>query len=322
MSEPGEVGSAEHSHCIVAIIPAYNEERYIGSVVLKAREYADVVLVVDDGSADRTAAIAGLAGAQVMHHPTNQGKGRALNTGFGAARTLRPRAIVILDGDGQHLPEEVPSVLAPILAGEADIVIGSRYLREPCRVPRHRVWGHRAANLLTDLISGMAVSDSQSGFRAFSPRAVAAISFSSSGFSVESEMQFLARDHGLRVVEVPITADYTERPKRSVMNHGLKVLNGVLRLVGQYRPLLFFGLPGLAFLLTGLGCGVYVVGIFRRSQTLVTGYALLGALLAVLGSLSLFTGMMLHSVRGILRDALQSREHSWDEAVESSVTQR
>jgi glycosyltransferase involved in cell wall biosynthesis len=320
MSKPDKTESNGRASCVIAIIPAYNEERYIGSIVLKSQEYADVVIVVDDGSADKTAFIANLGGAHVVRHRANRGKGRALNTGFCVARALQPKAIVILDGDGQHLPEEVPGVLAPILAGEADIVVGSRYLSGRCGVPRHRAWGHRAVNLVTDLISGVSVTDSQSGFRAFSPRAVEAISFSSSGFSVESEMQFLARDHGLRVVEVPITADYTDRPKRSVMNHGLMVLNGILRLMGQYRPLLFFGVPGLAVLLLGIGSGVYGVDILRRSQALATGYALIGMLLAVLGWVSLFTGIMLHSIRGILLDILRSRESAWDELRDPAAT--
>lgn len=305
--------------CIIAVIPAYNEERYIGSIVLRSREYADIVIVVDDGSADKTASIASRGGAHVVRHRVNGGKGRALNTGFCVARALQPAAIVILDGDGQHFPEEMPGVLAPILSGEADIVVGSRYLSGGCRVPRLRAWGHRAVNLVTDLLSGVQVTDSQSGFRAFSPRAVEAIRFSASGFAVESEMQFLARDHGLRVVEVPITADYAERPKRSVMNHGLMVLNGVLRLVGQYRPLLFFGAPGLAMLLLGAGFGLYTVGFVHRSQALTAEYAVVAVLLAVIGCLSLFTGILLHSIRGILTETLRTREPMWDESSESSA---
>jgi glycosyltransferase involved in cell wall biosynthesis len=291
----------------VAVIPAYNEERFIGSVVLKARQHVDRVIVVDDGSTDATGAIAASAGAIVLRHEPNQGKGAALNTGFHHARDLGARAVVLLDGDGQHLPEEVPCVLKPVLAGEADIVVGSRYLDGDCTVPRHRVWGHRAFNLLTRWSTGVPVSDSQSGFRAFSSRAIEAISFSSNGFSVESEMQFLAREHGLRLAEVPITADYQERPKRSVLQHGLLVLNGVLRLVGQYRPLLFFGVPGLVVLLAGLAWGIRVVDIFRHSQTLAVGYALISVVLAILGSLSLFTGIILHSVRAMLLDPGRSR---------------
>ena len=267
---------------IVAVIPAYNEERFIGSVVLNAQKHADAVIVVDDGSTDATAEIARAAGAIVVQHDRNRGKGMAFNTGFRKARELHPDAIVTLDGDGQHLTEEMPSVLTPVLAGEADIVVGSRYLDGGGRVPRYRIWGHRVFTSLTNLVSGVRVTDSQSGFRAFSPRALEAITFSSSGFSVESEMQFLAHEHDLRMAEVPITADYAERPKRPVVAHGLTVLNGVLRLVGQYRPLLFFGVPGMVLLLVGLGWGAWVVKIYQSTQQLAVGYTLISVLLVIL----------------------------------------
>ena len=283
----------------VAVIPAYNEERFIGSVVLRARQYTDAVIVVDDGSADATAEIAGAAGALVVRHDRNRGKGAALSTGFRRALTLQPKAIVTLDADGQHTPAEIDAVLAPVLQGEADIAIGSRYLTHNTGVPRHRTWGHKALTVLTNLTSGTRVTDSQSGFRAFSPQA-AAIIFSSDGFAVESEMQFLAHEHRLRVVEVPITALYPDRPKRSVVAHGLEVLNGVLRLLGQYRPLLFFGVPGVVLLAAALAWGLWVVDIYHRTQQLAVGYALISLLLGMLGSQSLFTAIILHSVRGLL----------------------
>ncbi len=290
---------------VVAIIPAYNEARTIGSVVLQTCRHANTVIVVDDGSSDATAEIAAAAGALVVRHGVNRGKGAALNTGFCKARELDPLAIVMLDGDGQHQPEEVPQVLAPILEGQADMVVGSRYLEKECGVPRHRILGHWAFTSLTNLASGLRVSDSQSGFRAFSPRAVECVSFSSNGFSVESEMQFLAHEHGLRLAEVPITADYVDKPKRPVVAHGLMVLNGVLRLVGQYRPLFFFGLAGLFLLLVGTGWGWWVVVVYGRTKQLAIGYALISVLLTVLGSLSLFSGIMLHSVRGLLLDVIK-----------------
>jgi len=298
--EGGETGRGNGPFRIVALIPAYNEERFIGSVVLKARRYADAVIVVDDGSTDATGEIARAAGATVVRHEHNRGKGAALNTGLRKARALAPEAIVTLDGDGQHLIEEMPLVLAPILEGKADIVVGSRYLNGRCFVPLHRILGHRAFTFLTNLVSGVHVTDSQSGFRAFSPRAVEALLFSSSGFSVESEMQFLARENDLRMVEVPVTARYEDRPKRPVVAHGLMVLNGVLRLIGQYRPLLFFGVPGTAILLFGLLWGAWVVDIYRTSQTLAVGYALIVVLLVLMGIFSLFTGIILHSIRALV----------------------
>ncbi len=299
--EVTDVQSPEQRARVVAVIPAYNEERFIGSVVLGAASHVDAVVVSDDGSTDATAQIAGAAGAIVVRHERNQGKGAALNTGIRKARELEPDAVVLLDADGQHLPEEAPRLLAPILAGEADLVIGSRYLTgSDSGVPPHRIWGHRVFNLLTRTTSGIGASDSQSGFRALSRQTLCALRFSSDGFSVESEMQFLAKELGLRVVEVPITADYVEKPKRPVVQHGLLVLNGVLRLVGQYRPLLFFGLSGLIVLMIGLGWGGWVVIIYQRTSTLAVGYAMISILLTILGSLSLFAGIILHSIRGLL----------------------
>lgn len=289
------------------VIPAYNEERFIGSVVLQAREYAEAVIVVDDGSTDATGRIARAAGAIVVRHERNEGKGASLNTGLRRALGLHPQVIVALDADGQHRPEEMQRVLMPVLRGEADLVVGSRYLGVKPRVPRHRIWGHRAFTLLTNLASGVRVTDSQSGFRAFSRRAAEAITFSSSGFSVESEMQFLAREQNLRVVEVPVSALYTDRPKRAAAAHGAMVLNGLLRLVGQYRPLLFFGVPGALLLAVGLTWGVWVVLIYQRTQQLAVGYALISVLLGNLGSLSLFSALILHSVRGLLLELLSSK---------------
>ena len=285
---------------VVVIIPAYNEERFIGSVVTKARWYADRVIVVDDGSTDLTPEIAEAAGALVARHAQNQGKGAALNTGLDLARTLEPRVVVLVDGDGQHMCRQIPLVVAPVLAGQADIVVGSRYLGDASDVPTHRVWGHRLFNLLTNGTSGVSVTDSQSGFRAFSPAAAKAISFSSTGFSVESEMQFIAREQGLRMAEVPITIRYPDKPKRPVLSHGMLVLNGLLRIVGQYRPLLFFGISGLLAFLAGLALGGYVVVIYQHTKILAVGYAMITVLLAMIGMLSIVTGVILHSVRGLI----------------------
>jgi glycosyltransferase involved in cell wall biosynthesis len=292
---------------VVAIVPAYNEERFIGSVVIQAKMHVDTVIVVDDGSEDATAEIAERAGAVVVRHDRNRGKGHALNTGFQQARELGPQAIILIDGDGQHRAEEIPGLLAPVLQGKADVVVGSRYMGKPCGVPRHRILGHWAFTSLTNLLSGVSLSDSQNGFRAFSARAVDEIVFSAGGFAVESEMQFLASDHELRVAEAPVTALYPDGPKRSVISHGMMVLNGVLRLMGQYRPLFFFGGPGVFVLLCGLSWGAWVVDIYRRTQTLAAGYAMISVLLTIVGLVVLSTGSTLHSVRGLLRDLMKGK---------------
>lgn len=290
----------ETTHQIVVVIPAYNEDRFIGSVVLKARRYASRVLVVDDGSSDCTAQIARDAGAQVISHAHNKGKGAALNTAFQRVLESKPDVVVMLDGDGQHLPEELSQIVEPILREKADIVIGSRYIQQCSSVPRGRIIGHWAFNWITRLASGIASTDSQSGYRAFSRKAVETISFQSSGFSVESEMQFLAKENHLNLVEVPITIRYTDPPKRSVIVQGLNVLNGILHLVGQYRPMLFFGVPGTLLMALGLIWGLWIASIYNTTHRLVVGSAMLCLLAIIVGVVMLSTGFILHSIRALL----------------------
>ena len=123
-------------------------------------------------------------------------------------------------------------------------------------------------------------------------------------------MQFLAREKELKVVEVPVTILYQDQPKRSVMVQGMLVLNGVLRLVGQHRPLFYFGVPGAFSLASGIGCGLWVVDIYRRSAQLAVGYTLVSLLLSMTGMIMLSTGITLHSIRGLLIDMLSSKKGS------------
>jgi glycosyltransferase involved in cell wall biosynthesis len=215
---------------IIAVIPAYNEENHIMMIVGEAQKYVDHVLVIDDGSADGTSEQAKLAGASVIKHDVNQGKGAAINHAFRIARELQPMAMVLLDGDGQHDPEEIPSLLEPVLSGEADMVVGSRFLRNN-RIPKYRMLGQTVLTLVTNIGTGIRISDTQCGFRSFSQKAINKMSFSESGFAVESEMQFEARQHNLKVAEVPIATNYDEKVKRSPILHGFGVLVRIISLI-------------------------------------------------------------------------------------------
>lgn len=291
----------------MAVIPAYNEDRFIGSVVLKTRQYVDQVIVVDDGSTDETAAIAEQAGASVLRHERNQGKAQALNTGLRHARSLRPRAVILLDADGQHDPAAIPALLAPIEAGAADMVVGSRFLGVPSKIPRWRVFGQRALTVATNVASGTTLSDSQSGFRALSPRAVERLVFRpEGGFSIESEMQFLVHQHSLSVQEVPVVVTYHEPAKRNPFGHGMQVVNGILALVSQHRPLFFFGVPGMIILTLGIALGVVVVDTYNTYAELAVGYALISIFLSLVGLQTVFTGIILHTIRAFLADTRAS----------------
>jgi glycosyltransferase involved in cell wall biosynthesis len=289
----------------VALIPAFNEARFIGSVVLQAQQYVDHVVVVNDGSYDNTAQTARAAGAEVLNMPQNVGKARAVSEGIRYIRKLQPSSVVMIDGDGQHDPNQIPNLLAPIEEGEADIVIGSRFIGIKSHIPRWRIIGQHTLTLATNIASGVYSTDSQSGFRAFSPQALPYLDFHAEGFSVESEMQFIMRENGLRLAEVPISVVYEEPSKRNPIRHALQVLNGVLRLVGQMRPLFFFGLPGLLTFVGGLVMGFWVVELYKTQPVLPIGYTLISVLLCLIGIISLSTGVILHSMRAFLTEWLE-----------------
>lgn len=289
----------------IALIPAHNEARFIGSVVLQSKKYVDRVVVVNDGSQDATAEIAHAAGAEVLNMPQNVGKAKAVTKGIDYIRRLKPTAVAIIDGDGQHNPEQIPSLLAPIEAEQADMVIGSRFIGIESEIPKWRIVGQHALTFATNVTSGVHTTDSQSGFRAFAPTALPFLKFQAEGFSLESEMQFIAHQNHLRVAEVPISVVYEEPAKRNPVSHGLQVLNGVLRLVGQMRPLLFFGLSGLMTLLMGFLVGGLVILTYKDSLDLAIGYALICVLLCIVGIICMATGVILHSIRALLVDWLE-----------------
>ncbi len=293
---PRSIPKETPNKTIVAVIPAYNEERFIASVVLKTKQYVDHVIVVDDGSTDATAELASMVGAEVIRQPKNQGKAEALNTGFEAAQRHHPQAIVCLDGDAQHEPSDIADVVGPILSGEADVVIGSRFLEVKSRIPKWRQVGQHSLTRVTNVLSGTKVSDSQSGFRAFSPSAAKALKFHTQGLSVESEMQFLFEPSQLRVSEVPIQVMYKDGNKRNPIVHGLHVLDAILSLVARRRPLMFFTLTGVVISLLGLLLGARITYIFRTRGDLLLGSTVLTTLLIVVGLLLSMTGIMLHSV--------------------------
>ena len=287
---------------VVAIIPAFNEERNVGSVVLRLRHVLDSVIVVNDGSHDATEEVARLAGAQVISHPTNHGYGAAIRTGLAAAQKLDPRAVVLMDADGQHRVEDVCDLVRPILEDEADVAVGSRFADDRTQVPRMRKVAQHGLTWLSNVGSGVKLTDSQSGMRAFGPRALASILLSSTSMAAASEMQFLASDAQLRVCEVPIEIRYFGEVKRNPIGQGLDVLNGIIRLVSLRRPLLFFGLPGLLLVIVGVFLALDVVLTFDRVHVLLVGQLIFAVAFVMIGVLSLFTSVVLNALQGLRRE--------------------
>jgi glycosyltransferase involved in cell wall biosynthesis len=287
---------------VVAIIPAFNEERNVGSVVLRLRHVLDSVIVVNDGSHDATEEVARLAGAQVISHPTNRGYGAAIRTGLAAAQKLDPRAVVLMDADGQHRVEDVVDLVRPIVEDEADVAVGSRFVDDRTQVPRMRKVAQHGLTWLSNVGSGVKLTDSQSGMRAFGPRALDSLLLSSTSMAAASEMQFLASDARLRVCEVPIEIRYFGEVKRNPIGQGLDVLNGIIRLVSLRRPLLFFGLPGLLLVMVGVYLALDVVLTFDRVHVLLVGQLIFAVAFLIIGVLSLFTSGVLNALQGLRRE--------------------
>jgi glycosyltransferase involved in cell wall biosynthesis len=287
---------------ILAVVPALNEETAIGSVVLRARQHVDAVMVVDDGSTDATGAIAALAGAEVIRHERNLGKGMALRHAFLRARDMEADSLVCLDGDGQHNPDEIPTLLAPILNGEADMVIGSRFLGIRSDIPRYRQAGQKVLTTLTNKVSVTKVTDSQSGFRAFSKKAIGSIPLEEDGIGIESSMQRSADDLGLRITEVPITCRYDieHASKMGSIRHGFSVINTLLKIIEERRPLFFFGSSGMGLVIVGAALGFWVVEVYSRTGQFAIGTSLIGIMLLIVGTLSMFVGLMLDAISKVL----------------------
>lgn len=274
-SRDGEAGS------VVAGVPAYNESRCLDSVVAAASRHADEVVVVDDGSTDRTGAVAREAGATVLSHEHNRGKGCAVVTILEYVDPVAVDAVVLLDGDGQHRPAEIPTVVEPVLAGDSDLVIGSRYTgSSDAETPLHRRCGQTVLDTLTNSLSGADVTDSQSGFRALSPDAVTELDITTNGMGVESEMLLSAVAADLAVTEVPVDVQYGDDGghSRHPVAHGLSVVTLLARSVGDRYPLLALGLPGVTAALAGvtaLDAGTADRWRLALSAMLLAGVALL-----------------------------------------------
>src|SRR2546422_1878248 len=272
---------------VLAAIPAFNEGPTIGSVVLRAKQYAEEVVVIDDGSKDDTAEIAALAGAHVIQHARNLGKGTAIRTAWLFARERHPEALVLLDGDHQHNPKDIPRIVEPILAGTADVVLGVRW-GKTSGMPLYRRIGKRALDYATAAATKNGLlTDSQCGFRVFSPQALRVIEPTDSGLSIESQMLLEAQERNLRIREVSIDARYDlEGSTLTPGRHGTSVLGRIVTLVSEKRPLLLFGVSGAVLLVIAAALGVILLQIYYATRAFAIGYAFIVVLFRIVRSLS------------------------------------
>lgn len=218
---------------IIAALPCFNTADSIADVVNKTANYVDQVIVVDDGSTDNTALIAKNAGALVVSHGINQGYGMAISTCFKSARYNNADILVIIDGDGQHNPEDIPKLIKPVLEDGADLVIGSRFLPDNTEtdMPKYRGLGIRTINFVWNFGSKCKITDSQSGFRAYSKKTIEQMSLAEKGMGVSIEVLENSRGNGVIIKEVPISCLYPVRGiSIKAFQHGISVVLSVLRI--------------------------------------------------------------------------------------------
>ena len=218
-----------HQHGLTMVgMPMFNEEETVASVVIRCLPYVDEVVCVDDGSSDSCSRLAARAGAIIHYHRANRGYGAAIRSIFRIAREKNVDKLVILDSDGQHQPEDIPAVLAELDKEDVDVVIGSRFVNNSDRssMPMYRRLGISMINTASNLTSDLGVKDTQSGFRAFSKRALNLLAFENEGMESTLEVLDQCKEKGLNVEEVPIKVRY-DVPKSSTYSafgHGFTVL--------------------------------------------------------------------------------------------------
>lgn len=298
---------------VVAIIPAFNEEVALGSVILRTSQYVDNIIVINDGSSDKTENVAKLAGAEIISHPKNLGKGQGLKSGFDLVESINSNSnenydiIVTIDGDGQNNPDEIPNLISPIINGEADFVNGSRYIEgfDGDDTPGYRRIGQKVLDKATNISSGLNITDSQSGFRAFSKNTIRFFKLNDSGFGIESEMLSDAAEAGIKIVEVPITVRYdldgsTENP----ITHGVGVLLKIIKDMEFRRPIIYFTIPGFIIFLIGIVSGIWLLNDYLNGIIINFGITVIVIILTILGLFLMLNGILLDSIRKLINKKL------------------
>jgi glycosyltransferase involved in cell wall biosynthesis len=202
------------------VIPAHNEEKNIGRVIKKTRKFSKNVIVVDDGSKDKTAIIAEKSGAFVLKHIVNLGKGAALKTGCEYAIKKKAEKIVALDADGQHDPKEIPEFVKAL--NDADIVFGYRRLNK--NMPFVLRYGNWFIFFMTKLLFGLKIIDTQCGYRAFRADAYSKIKWDASDYSMESEIVANTGKAHLKYSQIPIETIYSDKYKGTTVIDGIRIV--------------------------------------------------------------------------------------------------
>ena len=284
-------------------IPAYNEEKNIAKIIVKLKKTVDQIIVCDDGSTDSTSAIAESLGATVVKHAKNSGYGMAIRSIFLKSREINADILVTLDADGQHKIEDINKIIKPVVDGEADISIGSRFLKEDSNTPGYRKLGVKIITKVTNSSLSEKITDAQSGFRAYSNKVLQSLTPADSGMGISTEILIKSSNLGLKIVEVPTEIQYEgDTSTQNPVSHGTEVLMSTLKYISIERPLRFYGIPSAIFFVIGLTFTFLSIQYYAEIGRLNTNLTLVAAGTLLIAIILIVTAILLYSLVSVVRE--------------------
>jgi len=289
---------------IIVGIPAFNEEKNIAVLIIQLKKIADKIIVCNDGSTDLTSKIAEELGATVINHEKNLGYGAAIRSIFLKSKDLDADILVTFDADGQHRIEDIDKVINPIINGESDLVIGSRFLDESEKeVPKYRKVGIKVITKITNATIKKQLTDSQSGFRAYSKKVLNELNPSELGMGISTEILIKASARNFRISEVPIKIIYKgDTSTHNPISHGSSVLFSTIKYTSIEHPLKFYGIPSMIFFAIGVFFTYYSIEYYAEVGRLNTNLALVSAGSMLTAIVLFITCILLYSLVSVVRE--------------------
>ena len=289
---------------IIVGIPAFNEEKNIAAVITNLKKITDTIVVCNDGSSDLTAKIAKNLGAVVINHEKNLGYGAAIRSIFLKSKNLDCDILVTFDADGQHNTEDINKVINPIINGKSDIVIGSRFLDDSeKKVPNYRKVGIKVITRITNASIKKQLTDSQSGFRAYSKKVLNELNPSELGMGISTEILIKATSQNFRISEVPIKIIYNgDTSTHNPITHGSSVILSTIKYTSLQHPLTFYGIPSVFFLVVGSIFSYLAIQYYVEIGRLSTNLTIISATSVLIGIVLLLTAILLFSLVSVVRE--------------------
>ena len=289
---------------VIIGIPAFNEEKNIAVLIIQLKKIADKIIVCNDGSTDLTSKIAEELGATVVNHEKNLGDGAAIRSIFLKSKNLDGDILVTFDADGQHRIEDINRVIKPIINEESDLVIGSRFLdKSEKEVPQYRKVGIKIITKVTNATIKKQLTDSQSGFRAYSKKVLNELNPSELGMGISTEILIKASAKNFRISEVPIKITYDGNTStHNPISHGSSVLLSTIKFTSIEHPLKFYGIPSMIFFAIGLFFVYFSTQYYAEIGRLNTNLTLVAAGTMLIAVVFLITSILLYSLISVVRE--------------------